>query len=137
MIRTGGGVLSITRICTVLVWLRSKQRRVRRRADAGRQWSRRRPGKILERIAGRMRPRDVERLEVVPLVLDLRALDGREAEPAHDVLHLLDRLRDRVQMAEAQRRAGQRRVERRRRLRLSRPTPAAPGPLRTPPRRPA
>ena len=25
MIRTGGGVFSITRICTVLVWLRKKQ----------------------------------------------------------------------------------------------------------------
>ncbi len=35
----------------------------------------------------------------------------REAEPAHDLLQLLDRLRDRMKMAEPRPRAGQRRIE--------------------------
>ena len=72
MIRTGGCVFSITRICTVLVWLRSSQlsprppRRPARRLGRGQI-------EILQRIAGRMLGRDVQGLEVVPLVFDLRA----------------------------------------------------------------
>ena len=90
MIRTGGGVFSITRICTVLVWLRS---------SSGSSWCRFRAAwqvEVVQRVAGRMCGRDVEGLEVVPLVLDLRPVGHGEAEPAHDVLQFLDRLRDRV-----------------------------------------
>ena len=68
MIRTGGGVFSITRICTVLVWLRSSS------GCAGCAIA---PAvakiEVLQRIAGRVRGRNVKRLEVVPLVFDLRA----------------------------------------------------------------
>ena len=111
MIRTGGGCFSITRICTVLVWLRSSSgvaAPVRRSPSPAPP---RDQIKILQRIAGRMLERDVERLEVVPLVFDLRPLGRREAEPAHDVLQLFDRLRDRMQPADAERLAGQRRIE--------------------------
>ena len=54
---------------------------------------------------------DVKRLEVVPLVLDLGALGDREAEPPHDVLQLVDRLRERVLLAQPHRCARQRQVE--------------------------
>ena len=47
------------------------------------------------RMLGRM----VQRGEVVVLVLDLRALDDREAEPDEDVLHLAPDLRDQVKAA--------------------------------------
>ena len=43
-----------------------------------------------------------ERLEVVPLVFDFGPAGHGEAEPAHDVLELFDRLRERMQMAEPQ-----------------------------------
>jgi hypothetical protein len=55
--------------------------------------------------------RNVERLEIVPLVLNLRPVGDREAQPPHNVLQLLDRLRDRVQMAEPQRLARNGRIE--------------------------
>ena len=59
---------------------------------------------IFQRIAGRMGLGDVERLEVVPLVFDLGPIGDRETEPAHDVFEFFDRLRDRMEMAEPQRR---------------------------------
>ena len=55
--------------------------------------------------------RNVEGLEIVPLVLDLRPVGGREAEAAHDVLQLFDRLRDRVQPTKAEGLAGDGDVE--------------------------
>ena len=51
------------------------------------------------RVLGRV----VERGEVVVLVLDLGALDDREAEPDADVLHAPPDLRDQVQVADRQR----------------------------------
>ena len=79
MIRTGGGVFSITRICTVLVWLRKQEQRSAgsaagssaARCLAGRSCGRREI-EILQRIAGRMLRRDVQGLEVVPGVFHLR-----------------------------------------------------------------
>src|SRR2546423_15197474 len=54
---------------------------------------------------------NVERLEVMPLVLDFWSISRREAEPAHDVFQLLDRLRNRVQPSQPKRHAGQSEVE--------------------------
>ncbi len=54
---------------------------------------------------------DVQGVEVVPAVLDLGALGHHEPQPAHDVLQLLGRLRDRVQVAQAKSPAGHGRVE--------------------------
>ena len=60
------------------------------------------------RVLGRV----VERGEVVVVVLDLRALEHREAEPDEDVLHLAPDLRDQVQVPDRRRRvAGQRDVD--------------------------
>ena len=70
---------SITRIWTVLVWLRSIEP----------------PGievEVVQRVAGRVGRRDVEGVEVVPNVLDLRAAGHGEAEPAEEVDQLLGRL---------------------------------------------
>ena len=61
--------------------------------------------------------RDVQGLEVVPLVFDLRTVGHGESEPAHDLFQFLDRLRDRMEMAERRPRAGLRRIERRARRR--------------------
>ena len=58
-----------------------------------------------------MSRRDVECLKVVPLVLDLGTAGSREAQPAHDLLQVLDRLRDGVQVAQPHGRSGERRVE--------------------------
>ena len=117
MIRTGGGVFSITRICTVLVWLRSKAATGGRPVDVGSPPARPVVAlmdvqvEVFQRIAGRVLGRDVQGLEVVPLVLDLRPLGHGEPQPAHDLLQLLDRLRDRVQMAQAGADAGHRGIE--------------------------
>ena len=46
---------------------------------------------------------DRQRLEVVPLVFDLGAVDALKAEPAHDLLHPADCPRDRVKVAEPDR----------------------------------
>ena len=54
---------------------------------------------------------DVQGLEIVPGVFDLRPVGHGEAQPAHDVLQLLDRLRDRVQMAQPRADAGHRGIE--------------------------
>ena len=61
------------------------------------------------RVLGRV----VERGEVVVVVLDLGALDDREAEPDEDVLHLAPDLRDQVQVADRHA-AGRRAASRRR-----------------------
>src|SRR5688500_2551526 len=66
---------------------------------------------VFQRIARRMLSRDIERFEVMVLVLDLRTVGGRKAEPAHDLFQLFDRLRDRVQPADAERLAGKGRIE--------------------------
>ena len=60
------------------------------------------------RVLGRV----VERREVVVVVLDLGALEDREAEPDEDVLHAPADLRDEVQVAGRERRVtGQRHVD--------------------------
>ena len=56
--------------------------------------------------------RDVQRLEVVPRVFHLRPFGRRETQPAHDLLQLVDRLRDRMQPAQPQADAGHRGIER-------------------------
>ena len=61
----------------------------------------RRPRRVLRRV--------VERGEVVVLVLDLRALEHREAEPDEDVLHLAPDLGDQVQAAGRLRRVARQR----------------------------
>ena len=60
----------------------------------------RREVEIFEEVARRVRERNVQRFEVVPLVFDLRTFGDGEAEPAHDLLELFDGLRDRMQPAE-------------------------------------
>ena len=127
MIRTGGGVFSITRICTVLVWLRSSSTGSPVLPAAGG-----RADRNFQRVPGRMLRRNVERLEVVPLVFDLGPVGHGEAQPAHDVFELVDRLRDRMQMPEprpARRAAWDRMAVARIRRRRPRSTAAA-GPLK-------
>ncbi len=65
--------------------------------------------------------RDVERLEVVPVVLDLGALGDPVAEPDEDVLELAPHLRHEVQVPEAPSVAPEREVDERsgRRARLT------------------
>src|SRR5690606_17795951 len=53
---------------------------------------------VFEWIAGRVRRGNIERLEIVPLVLDLWTLGHREPEPAHDLLEFFDCLRQGMQM---------------------------------------
>ena len=84
--RTGGGWFSITRICTVLVCERSSVS-----SDEV---------EVVGRVARRVDGRDVQGLEVVERVLDLRPARDGEAEPAEEVDQLLGRLRQRVAMAE-------------------------------------
>ena len=55
---------------------------------------------VVQRVAGRMLGRDVQGDEVVPLVLDLRAVGDAEAHPAEDVQQLVDRLHDHVRLAD-------------------------------------
>ncbi len=55
--------------------------------------------------------RDIERLEVVPFILDLRPIGHRETEPPHDFLEFLDRLRERMEMADPRANAGDCRIE--------------------------
>ena len=69
--------------------------------------------KIVERIAGRVLGTDRQRLEVVPLVLDLGAIDTLEAEPGHNLLDAPDRLRDRMNVAMPEVEARERDVDRR------------------------
>src|SRR5262245_60076049 len=61
--------------------------------------------------------RNIERLEVVVLVLDLRSVGGRENEPPPYVLQRLRRRRDRGPPAQPQRPARQRQIELRPRFR--------------------
>ena len=68
--------------------------------------------RVLHR-AGRVRGRDVQRLEVVPVVLDLGALGDPVPEPDEDVLELAADLRDEVQVAAAPAVPADRQVERR------------------------
>ena len=69
--------------------------------------------KILQRVAGRMVGRDIQRLEIVPFVFDFRPVGDGESQPAHDLFQFFDRLRDRMQMAERGPRTGLRRIKRR------------------------
>ena len=61
---------------------------------------------IVERIAGRMVERNVQRVEVVPFVFELRAVDNFKSEPANDLSELANGLRERMQPAQMDRRAG-------------------------------
>ena len=101
MIRTGGCVFSITRICTVLVWLRSNSR-----AGAGSALPAVAKIEILQRIAGGMLGGMFRASKLCHWSSTSGPSATREAQPAHDVLQLLDRLRDRVQVAEPKRGAG-------------------------------
>ena len=85
IIRTGGGIFSITRTCTVLVWLRSSKPCESAAGCAGGRRSRGKI-KIFQRVAGRVFRRDVQGLEIVPLVFHLRPVGHGEPQPAHDVL---------------------------------------------------
>ena len=76
MTRTGGGCDSITRICTVLVWLRSM---VRRQIE------------VVQRVARGMGRGDVQGVEVMPGVLDFGAAGHAEAEAAEEVDQLVGR----------------------------------------------
>ncbi len=58
-----------------------------------------------------MAERNVQGFEVVPVVFDFGPLDGREAEPAHDLLHPLDGLRDGMQPPDSHRSTRQRDIE--------------------------
>jgi hypothetical protein len=58
-----------------------------------------------------MRLGDIKRLEIVPVIFDLRTLGSGEAETSHDIFDLANRLRDRVQFANPVRLAGQRGIE--------------------------
>ena len=86
MTRTGGGWRSMTRICTVLVWLRSMR-------AVGQV-------EVVERVARRVRRRDVQGLEVVADVLDLGPARHGEAEPAEEVDQLVGRLGQGMAVAE-------------------------------------
>jgi hypothetical protein len=66
---------------------------------------------VVERIAGRVLRPDRQRLEVMPLILDLGAVDALESQPPHDLLHAADRLGDRVQMAQPDGIAGERDID--------------------------
>jgi hypothetical protein len=103
MIRMGNGSVSITRICTVLVWLRSIARHRSGRLGSGEV-------EVVERIACGMIFWDVEGDKVVPLILDLRPFGDGETESPHDLLEMLDGLRDRVDDTDARAKAGQRRI---------------------------
>ena len=67
---------------------------------------------VVERVARRVRRRDVQGVEVVADVLDLRPPRHGEPEPAEDVDQLVGRLGQRVPVAEPGPRAGQGQVER-------------------------
>ena len=83
MTRSGGCCVSITRICTGEVWVRST-------VAVGDE------ERVLH-VARRMVGGNVERREVVVVVLDLRALGDAEAQADEDVDDLLHRLRERMQ----------------------------------------
>ncbi len=68
------------------------------------------PERVL-RVARGVRARDVEQVEVVVLVLQLRALGDIEAHAAEDLLHFADELVDEVQVAAVLRRQLQRHVQ--------------------------
>ena len=89
------------RICTADVSVRSKQFGVARHAHVE---------GILHR-AGRMVGRDVQRLEVVPVVLDLRAFGDTEPEAREDLDGLALDDRERVEAAQPRRAPGQAHVE--------------------------
>ena len=96
MIRNGGLPASMVRICTGLVWVRSSSGRP---SPLGLQVE------GVEHLPGRMLGRDVERLEIVPVVLDVRAFGHGEAHVGEDRDDLLGGLADRVDAALAAARA--------------------------------
>ena len=90
MMRSGGFCASIVRICTGEVWVRST-----RREPSG-------PRRQIERVvllARRVLGRDVERGEIVEILLDMRPLGDDEPHLAEDRDDLVDRLADRVDAA--------------------------------------
>ena len=83
----------------MLVWLRSSEpfffSRLRPRAA---QSLRRGQIEVIQRIPRRMFERDIQGLEIVPLVFHLRAIDRGEPQASHQVFEFLDRLRERMQV---------------------------------------
>ena len=69
---------------------------------------------VVQRVAGGMLGRDVQGLEIVPIVLHFGAIGHGEPQPAHDVFEFLEGLGDRVEMAQTRANAGDRRIETRR-----------------------
>ena len=68
----------------------------------------------IERVvhrARRMMRREIQRLEVVPVVFDLGTVGEVEAEPREDLVDALERARDRMQAAALAVAAGQRDVD--------------------------
>ena len=93
--KIGGGCVSMTRICTGDVWVRNSTCSGSAELDVQRVLHRAR------RVAGR----EVQRLEVVPVVLDLGTLGDLVAEADEHVLELALALGDEVEVAAAGARA--------------------------------
>ena len=89
----------MTRICTVLVWLRNIQGEAPEPCGGGEE-------EIVERIAGRVLGGDIQGLEIVPFIFNFGTIDGRKAESPHDLLQGLDGLSDRVESTQLPTRSG-------------------------------
>ena len=90
MIRIGGSNASMLRICTGLVWVRST---IRLPSGFGPEI------KSVVLLPRRMLGRNVERAEIIPVGLDMRALGHPEAEIAEDLDDLVEHVADRVDAA--------------------------------------
>ena len=99
MTRIGGFRDSMVRICTGEVWVRSSSPVLQEEG--------------VLRVARRMVVREVERLEVVVVVLHLGPLGDAVAELGEDLLHLADDQGHRVEAAERRPAAGEGDVDRR------------------------
>ena len=91
--------------------VRPQQRPHQRRAVAGDRRQRLRQVQRVLHVARGMLGRHVQRVEVVPVVLDLGAFDDREAHAREDLLDPLAHDGQRMAMAEARPAAGQRDVD--------------------------
>ena len=89
--RSAAAVVCITRICTGEVWVRSTVV-----PGSPPRWS---TNSVSYMLRAGWPGRHVERLEVVPVALDLGALGDREAEADEHVLEALPRLGDEVGVA--------------------------------------
>ena len=87
----------------MLVWLRNSQVPCVAARD--------RQVEVVQRITCRMCQRNIQRLEVVPLVFDLRTVRHRKAQPAHDAFEFFDRLGDGMQTPQSHAAARQRGIE--------------------------